>query len=106
MDIRMTVIIGRASAIRVNCWKWVGPSVDTTDPSHSEFQVWCSSVVWFWSYSLPKVSQRSVNRMYCRTLFPVSSLKQRSIKFYSIGKLHDPVAACQLFVVVAASLYL
>ena len=23
---------------------------------YSEFQVWCSSVAWFWSYSLPKVS--------------------------------------------------
>ena len=34
----------------------MGPSIDTTDPSHSKFQVWCSCVVWFWSYSLPKVS--------------------------------------------------
>ena len=56
MDIRTTGIIGRASAVRINYRKWVGPSIDTTDPSHSEFQVWCFSVAWFWSYSLPKVS--------------------------------------------------
>ena len=56
MDVRSTGIIGRASAVRINYRKWVGPSIDTTDPSHSEFQVWCSSVAWLWSYSLPKVS--------------------------------------------------
>ena len=56
MSIWTTGIIGRASAVRINYRKWVGPSIDTTDPSHSEFQVWCSSVVWSWSYSLPKVS--------------------------------------------------
>ena len=46
MDIRMTGIIGCASAVHIN----------TTDPSNSEFQVWWSSVAWPWSYSLPKVS--------------------------------------------------
>ena len=51
MDIRTTGIIGRASAVRINYRKWVGPSIDTTDPSHFEFQVWCSSVAWFWRYS-------------------------------------------------------
>ena len=56
MDVRSTGIIGRASAVCINYRKWVGPSIDTTDPSHSEFQVWCSSVAWLWSYSLPKVS--------------------------------------------------
>ena len=56
MDVRSTGIIGRASVVRINYRKWVGPSIDTTDPSHSEFQVWCSSVAWLWSYSLPKVS--------------------------------------------------
>ena len=56
MDVRSAGIIGRASAVRINYRKWVGPSIDTTDPSHSEFQVWCSSVAWLWSYSLPKVS--------------------------------------------------
>ena len=54
MDVRMTGIIGRASAVRINYWKWVGPSIATTDPLHSEFQVWCFSVTWFWSYRLPK----------------------------------------------------
>ena len=56
MDIRTTGIIGCASAVHIYYWKWAGPSIDTTDPSHSEFQVRCSSVTWFWSYSLPKVS--------------------------------------------------
>ena len=56
MNTRMTGIIGRASAVRINYRKWAGPSIDSTDPSPSEFQVWCSSVAWFWSYSLPKVS--------------------------------------------------
>ena len=53
---RSTGIIGRASAVRINYRKWVGPSINTIDPAHSEFQVWCSSVAWLWSYSLPKVS--------------------------------------------------
>ena len=39
MDVRSTGITGRASAVRINYRKWVGPSIDTTDPSHSEFQV-------------------------------------------------------------------
>ena len=56
MDVRTTGIIGRASAVRISYQKWVGASIDTTAPSHSEFQVWCSSVAWFWSCSLPKVS--------------------------------------------------
>ena len=43
MDIRMTVIMGCASAVRIHYWTRVGPLVD---PSHSEFQVWCSSVAW------------------------------------------------------------
>ena len=56
MNTRTTGIIGRACAVHINNRKWVGAFIDTTDPSHSEFQVWCSSVAWFWSYSLPKVS--------------------------------------------------
>ena len=39
MDIRTTGIIGCTSSVCINNWKWVGPSIDTTDPSHSEFQV-------------------------------------------------------------------
>ena len=39
MDVRSTGIIGRTSAVRINDRKWVGPSIDTIDPSHSEFQV-------------------------------------------------------------------
>ena len=35
MDIWTTGIIGHASAVRINCRKWVGPSIDTTDPLHS-----------------------------------------------------------------------
>ena len=35
MDVRSTGIIGRASAVRINYRKWVEPSIDTTDPSHS-----------------------------------------------------------------------
>ena len=56
MDIQTTGIIGRTSAVCINYRKWVGPSIDTTEPSHSELQVWCSSVVWSWSYSFLKVS--------------------------------------------------
>ena len=56
MDVRSTGIIGRARAVRINYRKWVGALIDTIDPSHSVFQVWCSSVAWLWSYSLPKVS--------------------------------------------------
>ena len=35
MDVRSTGIIGRASAVRINYRKWVGPSIDNIDPSHS-----------------------------------------------------------------------
>ena len=56
MNTRTTDIIGRASAVCINYRKRAGLSIDSTDPSHSEFQVWCSFVAWFWSYSLPNVS--------------------------------------------------
>ena len=56
MKIRTTGIIRHASAVRINYRMRVRPLIDTTDPSHSEMQVWCSSVACFWSYSLPKVS--------------------------------------------------
>ena len=56
MNTRMTGIIGRTSAVCINYQKWVGPLIDTTDPLHSVFQVWCSSIAWFLSNSLPKVS--------------------------------------------------
>ena len=59
MNTRMTGIIGRPCAVRINYRKWAGVSINTTDPSHSEFQVWCSFVVWFWSYSFPKVSPKN-----------------------------------------------
>ena len=39
MDIQTTGMIGRASAVRIDYRKWVGPSIDTTDRSHSVFQV-------------------------------------------------------------------
>ena len=45
MDVQSTGIIGRASAVRINYRNWVGPSIDTIDPSHSEFQVWCSPLL-------------------------------------------------------------
>ena len=35
--------------------KWAWPFIDSADPSHRAFQVWCFSHVWFWSYSLSKV---------------------------------------------------
>jgi len=38
MYIRTTGIIGRACAVRINYRKWVGTSVDSTDPSHFEFR--------------------------------------------------------------------
>ena len=38
MNTWTTGIIGRASAIRINYQKWAGPSINTTDPSHSEFK--------------------------------------------------------------------
>ena len=41
MDVRSTGIIGHTSAVRMNYRKWAGPSINTIDLSHSEFQVWC-----------------------------------------------------------------
>ena len=41
---------------RVNYWKWAGPSINSTDCSHFELKVWCSSIARFWSYSLPKLT--------------------------------------------------
>ena len=57
-DYRTTCKIGRASAERVYYRKWAGPSVDTTDPSHTELKVWWFSVAWFWNYSQPKLDPK------------------------------------------------
>ena len=40
--------------------------------------------------------------MYCWTPFPLFTKATVGKNFYSIGKLHDPAAARQLFVVVTA----
>jgi len=42
MYIQTTGIIGHACAVRINYRKWVGTSVDSTDPSHFKSQFWCS----------------------------------------------------------------
>jgi len=55
MSIQMAGIIGHACAIHINYQKWVGTSVDSTDPLHFESQFWCSWIACFWSYSFPKV---------------------------------------------------
>ena len=83
MDVRSTRIIGHASAVRINYRKWVGPSIETIDPSHSEFLVWCSSVAWLWSYSLSKVSPNisKIGEVYVLPGSVPCSLKQRSVKF-------------------------
>ena len=57
-DYRTTCKIGRASAERVYYRKWAGPSVDTTDPSHTESKVWWFSVASFWNYSQPKLDPK------------------------------------------------
>ena len=83
MDVRSTGIIGRTSAVRINYRKWVGPSIDTTDPSHSEFQVWCSSVAWLWS--LPKVSP-NISKL-ARPIIPVD---RTSITYSIISTYRKP----------------
>ena len=35
--------------------KWVGPSVDTMDPSRFELNVLVVLFAWFWNYSQPKI---------------------------------------------------
>ena len=104
MDVWSTGIIGRASAVRINYQKWVGASIDTIDPSHSEFQVWCSSVAWLWSYSLPKVSPNisKISQLYVLSVSVPCLFSKATVGKIS-GKLHDPAAARQLFVVVTAS---
>ena len=41
--------------------------------------------------------------IYFQTAFPVASVKQLLEKFCSIGKLHDPAAARQLFIILSTS---
>ena len=41
--------------------------------------------------------------IYFQTAFPVASVKQLSERFCSIGKLQDPAAARQLFVILSTS---
>jgi len=55
MYIQMAGIIGQAFAIHISYQKWVGTSVDSTDPLHFESQFWCPWIACFWSYSFPKV---------------------------------------------------
>ena len=49
MDVRSIGIIERDSAVRINYRKWVGPSIDTVDPSHSEFHGWTVNFVFFFA---------------------------------------------------------
>ena len=62
--------------------KWVWPSIDSVDPSHRAFQVWCFSHVWFWNYSLSKVKFRHsyvrISFMYYWTPLHIASLRQLS----------------------------
>ena len=60
MYIQMTGIIGRACAVRINYRKWVGTSIDSTDPSHFEFQFSCSWMLASWSNSFPDVTSESI----------------------------------------------
>ena len=104
MNTRTTGIIGCASTICIKYQKWVGPSIDTTDPSHSEFQVWCSSVAWFWSYSLPNVSPNNCIKDVLSDSVPCLFSKATvSEIFCSIRKLHEPDAARQRFVGITDS---
>ena len=98
MDVRSTGIIGRASAVRTNYRKWVGPSIDTTDPSHSEFKVWCSSVAWLWSYSLPKVSPNisKIGQLYLLS-DSVPYLFSKAI----VGKISAALGSCMTLLLYA-----
>ena len=91
MDIRTTGIIGHASAVCINYRKWVGPLIDTTDPSHYEFQVWCSSVAWFWSYSLPKVSLN------------ISKIGQSYVLSYSVPCLYSKTTVGKISAALGSS---
>ena len=94
MYIRTTGIIGRTCAARINYRKWVGTSVDSTDPSHFEFQFWCSWMLASWSYSFSKCNvrkyQRSENFMYFRTPFHVASLRQLSASYRQLREAPWP----------------
>ena len=66
--------------------KWVWPSIDSVDPSHRAFQVWCFSHVWFWNYSLSKVKFRHsyvrISFMYYWTPLHIASLRQLSASLW------------------------
>ena len=81
MYIRTTGIIGRACAIRIDYQKWLGTSINSTDPLHFEFQFWCSWMLASWSYSFPNVMSESskdqkIAWLYFWTPFHVASLRQ------------------------------
>ena len=105
--IRTTGIIGRACAIRIYYRKWVGTSVDSTDPSHFEFQLWCSWMLASWSYSFPNVASESIKDRKIAYIFGLRSMlllwsnSRRVIG--NFGKLHDLAATRPILVVVAAS---
>ena len=81
MNTRTTGIIGRASAVCINEWKWAGPLIDTTDlrPLSSKFGV--PPLLVSGAIAFQRIYQRSDNRMYCQTPFPVPSLKQLLVRF-------------------------
>ena len=53
-------MVRHASLEDIRFRKWAWPSIDSVDPSHRVFQVWCFSHIWFWSYSLSKVKFRQL----------------------------------------------
>jgi len=84
-----------------------GTSIDSTEPSHTEFQFWCSWMLASWSYSFPNVESESIKDRKIACILGLCSMlllwgNSRWV-IGNFGKLHDPVATCPILVVVADS---
>jgi len=79
-------------------------SIDSVDPSHHAFQVWCFSHIWFWSYSqsIVKFRHSYFQKILCVVGCHSPWGNSRWWVFSNIGKLHDPAATRPILVVIAA----
>jgi len=107
MYIRTTGIIGRACTVRINYRKWVGTSVNSTDPLHLMSQFRCSGIACLRSYSFPNVTSESIKDRKFSCIFGLCSMLLLWNNCWqvsgNIGELQDLTGACLFFVVVAAS---
>lgn len=98
---RAPSIVRHASMEDIHYRRWVLSFIDSMDPSHCAFQVWCCSLVWPLSYSLSKITHR--NSYNWRIVGRHSLLFSEATFFSNLGKFQDPSAVHLIFVAIVAS---